>query len=56
MGNQRVCASFDMAALVKILTNCLTNDMYKKATVSVSMASAAGTIFIYLLAPLLITV
>lgn len=42
--------------LVKILTNFLTNEEYKKATVRVSIASAAGTISVYLFAPLLITI
>jgi len=42
--------------LVKILTNYMSNEQYKKASVRVSIASSAGTVAIYLLSPLFITI
>ncbi len=41
--------------LVRILTDMLTTDNYKKASVNVSVASSVATIAIYLITPLFIT-
>lgn len=47
--------AFMWPPITKLMVGLLTEDEYKKATVTVSMGSSAGTILIYLLAPVLIS-
>ncbi len=48
--------AFMWPPMVKMMTELLTPDDYKKTTAKVSWGSALGTIFIYLLSPFLISV
>ena len=47
--------SFMWPPLVKLMTAYLSDDDYKKASMKISWGSSFGTIFVYLFAPLLIT-
>ncbi|MBP3337711.1 MAG: MFS transporter [Clostridia bacterium] len=47
--------SFMWPPIVKIMTSAMTNDEYQKGIVVVSWGSSAGTILVYLLAPVLIS-
>ncbi len=47
--------SFMWPPLVKIMTSVFTEDEYKKATVKVSWGSSIGTILVYLVSPIIIS-
>jgi len=48
--------AFMWPPLIKLMTALLSDEDYKRATLSASSASSVGTILIYLISPLLITV
>ena len=48
--------AFMWPPITKLMVSLMTADEYKQATVTVAMGSSAGTILIYLLAPVLISV
>ena len=47
--------SFMWPPMVRLMTSLLTDDDYKKATVKVSWGSSFGTIFVYLISPVIIS-